>query len=439
MRGVGSPLRTVLGALGALVLVAGFTAGAAVASAAVAGADGAADPGALYVWNGSTPGSPLGRCAHPDYSTIGAAVAASAPGGRVVVCPGTYREDVVIQKPLDLVGLFATIDASGLPGAPIGSILGQAPYNGITIESSHVTVRGFIVTGAQGEGILAANPNPVAGPVVGGMQLYTGTPLTDVTIESNIVKGNDTGATNPNTAYGFCKGSGNVPGDCGEGIHLLSVADSQVVRNQSLDNAGGILLTDEFGPTHGNLVGGNYVAHNSADCGITLPSHNAGFNPTTKTYQPSFAGVYDNRVAFNIAVDNGVKGFGAGIGIFAAFPGAASYDNQVVGNFAQGNGLGGVSVHSHAPDANVDGNDISFNLLGTNNVDRSDGSDSTPTDDQTTGIVLWSAATPYHFRVAGNRIFHNTYGIWLTPATISVSGIATNQYFGVKVPVFDAS
>ena len=53
-----------------------------------------------------------------------------------------------------------TINAKGLPGAPTGAILGQAPYNGITIESSNVTVEGFKVMGAKGEGILAVNPNP---------------------------------------------------------------------------------------------------------------------------------------------------------------------------------------------------------------------------------------------------------------------------------------
>ena len=109
--------------------------------------------------------------------TISAAVAAAGADDTVVACPGTYTEDVVISIPLRLVGQSATINATGLAGAPTGTILGQAPYNGITIESSYVTVEGFTVEGAEGEGILAVNPNPETGPVVGGMQLYTGAPL----------------------------------------------------------------------------------------------------------------------------------------------------------------------------------------------------------------------------------------------------------------------
>ena len=46
-----------------------------------------------------------------------------------------------------------------------------------------------------------------------------------------------------------CQAAGEVPGDCGEGIHLMSVADSTVAGNYVTGNSGGILLTDEFGPT----------------------------------------------------------------------------------------------------------------------------------------------------------------------------------------------
>lgn len=139
------------------------------------------------------------NCRHAQYTTINSAVTAAAPGDAVVVCPGTYTEDVVIQKALTLIGQGATINATGLVGTSTGAIIGQDPYNGITIESSDVTVRGFTVEGAEGEGILAVNPDPVAA-TVGGMALHTGTPITNVTIEDNDVTGNDLGfnsATSP--------------------------------------------------------------------------------------------------------------------------------------------------------------------------------------------------------------------------------------------------
>jgi Right handed beta helix region/Periplasmic copper-binding protein (NosD) len=375
-------------------------------------------------------------CATARFTTITAAVAAATVGGTVVACPGTYREDVVIKRPLTLIGRSATIDAEGLKGAPTGAVLGQKPYNGVTIEASNVTVRGFIVEGAQGEGILAVNPHPIKGPKVGGMQLFTGKPLTHVTIESNVVKGNDLGTNNPKSPYSFCTPSGG--GDCGEGIHLLSVADSSVVDNSSVGNSGGILLTDEFGPNHNNLIKDNYVEGNTKDCGITIPSHNLGLNPKTGKLDPSFGGVYRNRVIDNVVIANGVKGYGAGIGVFAPESYTASYDNVISGNFAEGNGLAGISVHSHQANAYVNGNVFTDNTIGPNNVDRADGTDSKPVDKQTTGILIWSDATPYHFVVSGNTIFGATYGVWITPSTVKVTGLATNHFF-VTTPVYAAA
>jgi Right handed beta helix region/Protein of unknown function (DUF1565) len=376
-------------------------------------------------------------CGKAKYATIGAAVAAAKRGGTVIACPGTYTEDVVIQKPLTLIGRSATINAAGLGGAPIGAVLGQAPYNGITIEASKVTVKGFKVEGAEGEGILALNPNPVAGPNIGGMQLFTGKPLTKVTIEHNVVEGNDVGFNDPSSPYVSCTPNGGA--DCGEGIHLMSVAHSVVLNNVSKDNSGGILLTDEFGPNHDNLIAGNVVEDNVKDCGITIPSHNLGMDPSTGKLDPSFGGVYRNRIIGNVVTGNGVKGFGAGVGVFAPESFTASYDNVVSGNFIEGNGLAGISVHSHQANAYVNGNVFVHNIIGENNVSLGDGTDTGPFDTQTTGILIWSDATPYHFVVAHNTIYDNTYGVWLTPSTVIASGLGTNHIFGATTPVFEAS
>jgi nitrous oxidase accessory protein NosD len=372
-------------------------------------------------------------CPTAAFATISAAVAAAKPGATVVACPGTYHEDVVITSPITLIGQGATIDATGLPGASIGAILGQAPYNGITIESSHVTVEGFKVEGAEGEGILAANPDP-QGVTVAGTPLHTGTPLTDVRILNNYVTGNDLGTGNPSSPYVQCTPNGGA--DCGEGIHLMSVANSVVIGNKSIGNSGGILLTDEFGPTHDNLISGNLVLDNVLDCGITIPSHNMGaIDATTGQPDPSFAGVYRNTVTNNVVTGNGTKGFGAGVGVFAPAPFSASYDNLIAGNVINGNGLSGISVHSHAPNAYVDGNTFTRNVIGINNVSGEDGADLSPKDTQTTGILIWSAASRYHFTVTNNIISNNAVGIWFTSSTIDVAGLGTNHFDGVTTPV----
>ena len=416
-----------------LGLLASVSAGTAILGTANAGAVGSY---VLYASPTATPDGADTSCATSPYKTISDAVAAASAGDTVVACQGTYTEDVVILKPLTLLSEGATIDATGLPGASTGIILGQAPYNGITIESSRVTVEGFTVKGAEGEGILAVNPHPVKGPIVGGMQLYTGKPLTKVVIAHNDVTGNDLGFNNANSPYVACTPNGGS--DCGEGIHLMSVAKSKVIDNESMDNSGGILITDEYGPTHNNLIQGNDVIDNTNDCGITIPSHNLGINPETGQLDPSFAGVYRNDVTHNVVVGNGVKGYGAGIGVFAPETGTASYQNVISDNYIYGNGLAGISVHSHQANAYVDGNVFTGNTIGVNNVTGADGADVTPKDKQTTGILIWSDATKYHFTVTHNFIFDNTYGVWYTPKTIKVSGLSTNSY-SVTKPVHRAT
>jgi Periplasmic copper-binding protein (NosD) len=418
------------------LLFAGVAA-VALGGAGMAGAS-AASAGTLPTLYASPSGMPSAAgtsCATANFSTISDAVASAASGDTVVACPGTYAEDVVITIPLTLVGQSATINAKGLPGAPTGAILGQAPYNGITIESSNVTVEGFKVMGAKGEGILAVNPNPVAGPVVGGKQLFTGTPLSGIAIENNVVKDNDRGFNKVNSPYFPCTPNGGS--DCGEGIHLLSVEDSLVRGNHSVGNAGGILLTDEYGPNHGNVVRRNYVVGNTKDCGITLPGHNLALDPATGQLDPTFGGVYDNTVVHNVVKDNGVEGFGAGVGIFAPESFTGSYDNTVSYNLIEGNGLAGISVHSHQANAYVNGNVFTDNTIGQNNVDLDDGADPPgPTDNETTGILVWSDATVYNVTIKGNTIFDNTYGVWYTPNTVTLK--ANSNLFSVTTKFFTA-
>jgi nitrous oxidase accessory protein NosD len=331
--------------------------------------------------------------------TISQGVLRADAGDTVKVEPGTYAEMVTVTKALTLIGFQATINANGHD-------------NGVLLEknASWSTVAGFAVKNAIGEGILAVG-------------------LSHVTIAGNVVTHNDLGATMPNGGgYMQCQAQGQVPGDCGEGVHLMSDTWSKAIGNQVVRNVGGILLTDEFGPNAHNAVIGNNASFNSLDCGITLPSH----NPEATT-NPAKGGVYDNLVAFNVANSNGlVSGAGAGILVAAAGPGMASYDNTIKGNIVKGNALSGVTIHSHTPDQNVSGNRIIGNWIGTNNVSG----DPDAGDTATTGILVFSAVVPVNGTVIDdNHISHNHFGIWLS-SNVSRQGIRDNDFDGVAVRVF---
>jgi hypothetical protein len=303
------------------------------------------------------------------YSTIGAAVVRAQMDytdngtiDRIEVAPGTYMEEVKIETPLSLVGAGS--------GRSIINALNLA--NGIYIDGidapkprlSRVLVTGFTIENAQFEGILVTNAS-------------------FITISENEVINNDRSLASGNcpglpafeTAEGF---------DCGEGIHLSGVDHSIVRNNISAKNSGGILLSDDTGATHDNLISDNVVHDNPFDCGITLASHPAA----SLTGSTSPLGVFHNIIAENESFNNGlaVAGAGAGVGIFDSVPGAQAYGNVVINNEIRGNGLPGVAMHSHTPDQNLNDNLIVGNRISRNGADTADAATPGPTGINVFGV-----------------------------------------------------
>jgi parallel beta-helix repeat protein len=359
-------------------------------------------------------------CVNPTGSggctkTIGAAVTGASAGDTVTVAPGTYPEVVMIDKPLVLAGgdpATTIIDATGLPngiwvnGMESPNVTASAP-SGL----SGVVVSGFTVKNAKFEGILVTNASAV-------------------TISGNVVTGSNTGLT-------IAGGMPTCPGapawetaedfDCGEAIHLAGVDHSSVLNNTVQGNAGGILLTDETGATHDNLISGNVVADNPFDCGITLASHPPAM---TAVGAKGPLGVYANTVTGNQSLRNGPKGEGAGVGIFAAPPGGAAYNNVVADNVLTGNGIPGVAIHGHAPGQNLDGNIIVGNTLSGNGADVAD--TATP---GSAGIAITSVGPVAGTVVAQNSIDHEMIGVaWNAAGEAHING---NSFVGLNYGVYN--
>lgn len=379
----------------------------------------------LYVSASAKASNSDRSCRSAAYTTIGSAVAAAPAGGTVIVCRGTYYEQVVLSKPLSLVGQKATIDETGvtptfqvtLPG--LGT---QTIYAAVVIVSSHVTLTGFTVRNAQGEGVLAAG---------------LGSTIRGVLISHDAVVNNDLGfGTPPKSPYFECASGG----DCGEGVHFAgNIANSAIRDNLIADNSGGTLLTDDVGPDHNNLVEGNVVTGNASDCGITVPGHNPNALNAEGVPQPQVAGVYDNVIRNNVVTGNGVTGEGAGVLFANATAGTASYDNLVEDNYIAGNGLSGVTMHAHiigpGQFEDLSGNVIVNNVIGQNNLtgDPLDGPPG-PSDPVTTGVLVYSGGTPVTVKIARNYIFDNSIGIWLSKV-VTASGLGTNRFSSVTTPV----
>lgn len=319
--------------------------------------------------------------------TIGQAVKNAHAGNTIVVLNGTYAEMVTLKKPLSLQGFHATIDATG-------------QNNGIFLQgpgASRSTVNGFIVKNAIGEGILATRADRIV-------------------ISNNRVVHNDKGATVANT-YPECQPMGEVPGDCGEGLHLQGTTHAKVFGNDVSLNVGGILVSDDVAPNHDNLVAYNRVVDNKPDCGITVPAHLPG------------AGVYDNTIAFNFVAGNGE----GGVLIAAGVPGGAAHNNHVTQNFLVDNGFAGVTIHAHFP-SNLNGNTIDRNIIDRNNVSGDDDAGVT----QTTGVLVFSGDPTVHIQrtaIRGNLILNNHFGIWLSSGLVSTGRISHNVFVNVGIPV----
>ncbi len=349
--------------------------------------------------------------------SLSTAIASAPAGSTVRALPGLYQGGISISKQLDLEGFFAVLDASTSPDGYGIEVSGPG--------GSGSVIRGWTVINAQFSGIL------VGSHIVdsGGNPLTGGSPISHVTVDQVVVSNNDKGFSGAvGAGSGECYSTPFAPGDCGEGIHLVSATDSVVEHALVRNNAGGVLMSDEFGPVTGDTISNVWSLNNTDDCGITIASHTSNQ-------------IYGNVIDHNISDGNGVAGQGAGILLAGASAGTGVHDNVISNNEASGNGLSGITIHDHFP-GNFNNNVIKNNRLGTNNLDGD--TDFLTPNPQTTGILVasgWPYPGPPPLQpitgtvISNNQISNNAVGIWTLNVDPATTTIQNNQFHNVATQV----
>jgi parallel beta-helix repeat protein len=425
--------------LGRMVAATALVAGSGIAVAIVT----ASPASAATTLKVATTGSDTGNCQSNSCLTLGYALSQAASGDTILLEPGTYASAHNPSGTSDTVGTslsgLTIASDSGAGGSASNTIIdATGKANGLVINANSVTVNGLTVENADNEGICVTPSTPsITGCVF--TPPSSATPAVSVTgalIENNVVNNNDACINHPTAAD--CPQPPNPFDDYGETIHLMSVANSTVTNNIVENNVGGILLTDEVGPTDGNTLSGNTVSDNAVDCGITLAGHSANAVSTSGATigqpQPSQGGVYNNMVINNTANNNGAAGLLAAAG----GPGSGVYNNTFKGNTATGNGLAGMTIHSHSPLQDINGNIVEGNNFSNDALHGGagggpgdvEGPPASANLTQPTGVEVLTVFAPLTGTLIENNTISNVfYGIWqssLASSTISGNTITVS-------------
>jgi hypothetical protein len=373
-----------LGAAASLLML-GLSAGAAQASAG----------GTVYVSHSAKHGADT-SCRTARYRDINTAIAAVGPGGTVVVCAGTYDEQVVVGKPLNLDGRGgATIDAKGQKALKVGTVTLPGSV-GIGVLGTHgVRVSGFRVTGAGFDAILVGASSHVS------------------------------------VSHNYLWDNGDV------GVDINGSSYTQVTHNYSAHNeGGGFLVADDIGAGSHNEVGWNTATRNPGGCGVIVAGHS--------TSGVTYTLVTGNWLSYNGTLKS--SGGGAGVVIASEVPGEKVAYTTVTGNHIWGNGLAGVTVHVHEPNQDFNGTKIIGNWIGQNNtlgdpigLFASTAKNYAVPDNRTTGILAATASSVTGTVIASNHISDDHFGIFLedlsTVKTPKVTGLTTNASHDVSQPL----
>jgi nitrous oxidase accessory protein NosD len=345
-----------------------------------------------------------------SFSTISAAVSGVPSGSTILVCPGTYAEQVTITQAVNLEGATVGTANQALITVPSGGLLA----NTTSMFGEQVAAQILV---------LGASPVNISNIAVDGTGSNLGCGVSNIWVAGIFY-----GSSSSGTVKGV-RASGQVDGNCGVGIwaensdsgsQTVTIQDSTVYNVDST----GIFLASGATPTLSVEVDNNVVTASAALAAIDCESVNG--EVMTNDLSNTTFGVLDNASVVNVA-SNSI--LGTTYGIFLENGGTAA-SNRISGSSSIGIWLGaagatingnrvmtsgteGVELSCLA--ASVTGNLINDAPLGIDQAPAGIGANTfANTATTTTGCALAAAAarrSPARGKLAKSR------GQWHTPAT----------------------
>lgn len=234
---------------------------------------------ALVQQPGSDPLPPTGRVeGRPpaaDQSPLQHIIDAAAPGDRIVIDAGTYDGDLIVDRPLTLIGA----GRPRLRGSGHGSVL-RIRAGGVTIEGFDIDGRGSGDLGRDTSGIHVAAPRAVIRrcrieQALFGIYLRESD---DATLEDNVVIGIP----------------GRDPGEIGSGIHVWNSQRFRIDRNTVRGARDGFYIQSS---SHG-FVRGNRASDLRYGLHYMFSDDNVFEDNVFENGAAGAALMYSNRLAF---------------------------------------------------------------------------------------------------------------------------------------------
>jgi parallel beta helix pectate lyase-like protein len=311
-------------------------------------------------WNTTTlkVGQASASCPNPQYSTINAAVAAASAGDEIDICPALYPEQLIITKPLTLVGLQVDGSQRVLIQPPSLTTVNSLGFVAVitVLNTSNVTLENLAVDASKNAvsgcspGLAAIHFRDASGVVensaIFGAQLTTATGCASglpfgngfgVQVDADesgpfavLVKGN---SIHDFTANGVLVEGAKIKGDV-EGNVISGVGPSQGVFQFGVFIANGAV-----GLVKNNLITeGNCGSLSVSDCigvrseGVTLRAVGDGTVVDHNTISKAQSGIFANGATHLQITNNSISNIDALSGMDIQGTASGALNNSVIEN-----------------------------------------------------------------------------------------------------------